>query len=56
VVAHSFSAGSLHEDYHQVDDEWDRLEIPHMTRVIRGLMLGSLPLIDGTATPKQTKK
>jgi hypothetical protein len=56
VVAHSFSAGSLHEDYHQPDDEWDRLEIPHMTRVIRGLMLGSLPLIDGTATPKPTTK
>jgi hypothetical protein len=56
VVAHSFSAGSLHGDYHQPDDEWDRLEIPHMTRVIRGLMLGSLPLIDGTATPKPTNK
>lgn len=56
VVAHSFSAGSLHDDYHQPNDEWDRLEIPHMTRVIRGLMLGSLPLIDGTATPKQKTK
>ena len=54
VVAHSFSAGSLHEDYHQVDDEWDRLEIPHMTSVIRGLMLGSLPLIDGSATPAKS--
>lgn len=54
VVAHSFSAGSLHEDYHQVDDEWDRLEIPHMTSVIRGLMLGSLPLIDGSATPTKS--
>lgn len=53
VVAHSFSAGSLHPDYHQVDDEWDRLEIPHMTQVIRGLMLGSLPLIDGSQTPQR---
>jgi hypothetical protein len=56
VIAHSFSAGSLHEDYHQLDDEWDRLEIPHMTRVIRGLMLGSLPLVDGSATPTKTTK
>ena len=56
VVAHSFSAGSLHPDYHQPDDEWDRLEIPHMTQVIRGLMLGSLPLIDGSAKPKQASK
>ncbi|MFN6140253.1 MAG: M28 family peptidase [Planctomycetota bacterium] len=51
VIAHSFSAGSLHPDYHQVDDEWDRLEIPHMTQVIQGLWLGSLPLLDGTQTP-----
>jgi Zn-dependent M28 family amino/carboxypeptidase len=59
VIAHSFSAGSLHPDYHQVDDEWDRLEIPHMTQVIQGLWLGSLPLLDGTQTPSKatsTKK
>jgi hypothetical protein len=53
VIAHSFSAGSLHPDYHQVDDEWDRLEIPHMTQVIKGLWLGSLPLLDGTQTPSK---
>jgi hypothetical protein len=56
VVAHSFSAGSLHPDYHQPDDEWDRLEIPHMTQVIRGLMVGSLPLIDGSVTPQASPK
>jgi Zn-dependent M28 family amino/carboxypeptidase len=56
LVAHSFSAGSLHEDYHGPDDEWDRLEIPHMTQVIRGLMLGSLPLLDGSITPQRTPK
>lgn len=55
VIAHSFSAGSLHADYHQVDDEWDRLEIPHMTRVIQGLFVGSLPLVDGSLTPKTAK-
>jgi len=53
VIAHSFSAGSLHPDYHQVDDEWDRLEIPHMTQVIQGLWLGSLPLLDGSQSPKK---
>jgi hypothetical protein len=56
VVAHSFSAGSLHADYHQPDDEWDRLEIPHMTQVIRGLLFGSLPLAEGAARPKATTK
>ena len=53
VIAHSFSAGSLHPDYHQPDDEWDRLEIPHMTRVIQGLFVGSLPLAYGELTPSK---
>ncbi len=51
VIAHSFSAGSLHADYHQPDDEWDRLEIDHMTRVIQGLFVGAMPLVDGETTP-----
>lgn len=55
VIAHSFAAGSLHADYHQVDDEWDRLELDHMTEVIRSLFLGSLPLADGSATPKKLR-
>jgi Zn-dependent M28 family amino/carboxypeptidase len=55
VIAHSFSAGSLHSDYHQPDDEWDRLELPHMTRVIQGLFVGSLPLANGLAKPTKSK-
>ncbi len=55
VVAHSFSAGSLHGDYHQVNDEWERLELEHMTQVIRALYVGSLPLANGEITPKRTK-
>ena len=56
VIAHSFSAGSLHADYHKVDDEWDRLEIPHMTQVIQGLWLGSLPILEGTQTPSKAAR
>lgn len=52
VIAHSFSAGSLHEDYHQVTDEWEKLNLPHMTKVIQGLMVGSWRLVQGEATPK----
>jgi Zn-dependent M28 family amino/carboxypeptidase len=37
VVAHSISAGSLHPDYHQPSDEVDKLDLEHMTAVIRGL-------------------
>ena len=55
VIAHSFSAGSLHSDYHQPDDEWDRLEIPHMTRVIQGLFAATLPMAYGEARPNKTK-
>ena len=52
VVAHSFSAGSLHEDYHQPTDDWQKLERDHMTAVIRGLFAGSLPLAAGDFTPQ----
>ncbi len=54
VIAHSFSAGSLHPDYHQPDDEWDRLEIPHMVKVIQSLFAASQSLADGTATPTRS--
>lgn len=51
VVAHSFSAGSLHQDYHQVTDEWQKLDLPHMTQIIRGLFAGTLPIANGDAKP-----
>lgn len=38
IVAHSISAGSLHPDYHQPSDEVEKLDIPHMTKIIRGLL------------------
>ncbi len=51
VVAHSFSAGSLHADYHQPTDHWEKLDRRHMTKVIQGLFVGSLPLANGDVTP-----
>jgi len=51
VIAHSLSAGSLHSDYHRPSDEWQKLDLPHMTKVIRGLFAGSLPLAEGLLTP-----
>lgn len=51
VIAHSFSAGSLHQDYHKVSDEWEKLELRHMTKVIQGLFAGSFPIANGEATP-----
>lgn len=55
VIAHSFSAGSLHSDYHQPGDEVAKLNIPHMTKVIQGLMAGILPIARGEVTPVKTK-
>ena len=55
IVAHSFSAGSLHSDYHQVSDHIEKLELKHMTRVIQGMFSGVLHLANG-ATPKMSEK
>lgn len=55
IVAHSFSAGSLHSDYHQPTDEWDRLNISHMTKVIQGLFAGILHLADSDTDLKQQR-
>jgi hypothetical protein len=54
VIAHSFSAGSLHQDYHQLTDEYTRLNLPHMTRIIQGLFAGALPLARGELTPTKS--
>ena len=37
VVAHSISAGTLHDDYHQPGDEFEKIDTAHMTKVIQGL-------------------
>ncbi len=54
VIAHSFSAGSLHTDYHQPSDEVEKLNIRHMTRVIQGLFAGTLPIASGELTPARS--
>jgi len=46
VIAHSVSAGSLHEDYHQPGDEVDKLNVPHMTKIVRGLYDVTVALAD----------
>lgn len=51
IVAHSVSAGSLHPDYHQPGDEVDKLDLPHMTKIIRGLFDVTKALVDRDAPP-----
>jgi hypothetical protein len=56
VVAHSLSAGSLHEDYHQRTDEVSKLDIPHMTNVIRGMFELVLELANRDQPPQWNEK
>ena len=51
VVAHSISAGSLHPDYHQPGDEVDKLDVPHMTRIVRGLLEATVALANRDDAP-----
>ncbi|MCR9248360.1 MAG: M28 family peptidase [bacterium] len=52
IVAHSISAGSLHEDYHKPGDEVAKLDLPHMTQVIVGLAELVRELADRDAAPQ----
>jgi hypothetical protein len=56
VVAHSLSAGSLHHDYHQPSDEAEALDVPHMTRIVRGLLAAVRELADRDAVPTWNEK
>lgn len=56
VVAHSISAGSLHRDYHQPGDEVSKLDIPHMTKIIRGLLDVTSALADRDNPPRWSEK
>jgi Peptidase family M28 len=55
VVAHSISAGYLHPDYHRPSDEVAKLDIPHMTAVIRGLREVVLDCANRAAAPAWTQ-
>lgn len=51
VVAHSISAGSLHQDYHQPSDELKLLDLDHMSAVVRGLYAFGVELGTRAARP-----
>ena len=56
VVAHSLSAGSLHEDYHRPSDQVEKLDIPHMTKIIRACLELTLELANRDQAPQWTDK
>ncbi len=56
VVAHSLSAGSLHRDYHQPSDEVSRLDVDHMTVILRGLFEFTKDLGNREQAPQWNEK
>ncbi|MBL9079940.1 MAG: M28 family peptidase [Planctomycetes bacterium] len=54
IVAHSLSAGSLHRDYHQPGDEVGKLDLAHMTRILRALVPAVRALADRDTAPAWT--
>ncbi|MHC4921618.1 MAG: M20/M25/M40 family metallo-hydrolase, partial [Planctomycetota bacterium] len=56
IVAHSISAGSLHRDYHQPSDEIEKLDLEHMTAVIRGLYEVGLEFANRKQRPQYNKR
>jgi hypothetical protein len=56
IVAHSLSAGSLHPDYHQPSDEVEKLDIPHMTQIIRRLLDVTRELTERDEAPAWNKQ
>ncbi|MDJ0838531.1 MAG: M20/M25/M40 family metallo-hydrolase [Acidobacteriota bacterium] len=53
VPAHSISSSQIDQDklYHTVNDEFETLDLGSMTRIIRGIAVAAMPLVDGSATP-----
>lgn len=49
IPAHTLSTFNLHADYHQPSDDASRVDIPHMTAVIRAAAAATRLLADGEA-------
>jgi aminopeptidase YwaD len=52
VVAHTVSSFGLHDDYHQPDDEVERIDFEHMRAAVRAMVPAVRFLVDGTFKPR----
>lgn len=52
VVAHTVSSFGLHDDYHQPDDEVERIDFGHLQAAVRGMMPAIRFLLDGDFKPR----
>ncbi|MCC9166088.1 M20/M25/M40 family metallo-hydrolase [Pontibacter harenae] len=58
VPAHTISSVQIDQDktYHTVKDEFEMLNMPHLTNMIRAIALASQSIVNGTATPSRVDK
>jgi len=58
VPAHTISSVQIDQDktYHTVKDEFEMLDMPHLTSMIKGIALGSYDVVYGKATPSRVDK
>ena len=47
IVAHTLSSYGMHADYHTVNDEWERVDFPHMTEVVNLIARAVRTIADG---------
>ena len=52
VVAHTICVLYQYDDYHQVGDNWDKINYPNMTRTIKLLALGLIRLANDDQEPR----
>lgn len=52
VVAHTICVLYQYDDYHQVGDNWDKIDYPNMTRTIKLLALGLIRLANNDQEPR----
>ena len=52
IVAHTVSSFGLHPDYHGVDDEVERLDLPHLAGVVSSMVRPVRWLLDSGFTPQ----
>jgi len=52
VVAHTICVLYQYDDYHQVGDNWDKIDYPNMTRTIKLLALGLIRLANDDQEPR----
>lgn len=58
VPAHSISTTPIDvdKDYHQVSDEYETLDVAHMTNTIKAIAIAAETIVNGTETPTRVDK